>query len=125
MYAFTATVSPEDFVSSGHGNNWWCAACGGQYKWRNPTRILVMQDSTDRREATVFRAHVAPHEVCDKLIKALEHLANQYQDGVRVLVKGLHERSRLKMMEEMRKFITMDNHRRMAIRRKRRNRVRS
>ena len=40
------------WVSSGHddGNNWkkkhcnwWCAACGGQYEWRAPKRILVVQ----------------------------------------------------------------------------------
>ena len=46
----------EDYiwwVSSGHGDgnrkkeqcNSWCAACGGQYDWRAPNRVLVMQDS--------------------------------------------------------------------------------
>ena len=54
----------EDYIclaSSGHGQkqcNWWCAACGGRYN-----RILVIQDSTDRRDARVFRARAAPHGV--------------------------------------------------------------
>ena len=30
------------------------AACGGQYDWRAPNRVLVMQDTTDHREATFF-----------------------------------------------------------------------
>ena len=37
------------WISFGHGQkqcNWWCAACGGQYDWRAPNRVLVMQDST-------------------------------------------------------------------------------
>ena len=49
---------------SGHGKkpcSWWCAACCGQYNVRAPNRMLVIQDSTDRREATVFRAHAPPH----------------------------------------------------------------
>ena len=60
----------------------------------------------------MFRAHVAPQGVCDNLINALKLLANQHQDGdgpVKVLVWGFQERSQLKMMEELRKFITMDN----------------
>ena len=109
----------EDYtwwVSSGHVKkqcNWWCAACGGQYNWRHPNRILVIQESTDRREAKVFRARAPPHGVCDNLIHALKLLAKQYHDGdspVRVLVESLQERSRLQMMEELRKFIMMDNH---------------
>ena len=73
-----------------------CAAYGGQYDWRNPNRILVIHDSTDRREATGFRAHAAPHGVCDNLFNALKLLANQQQGGdslVEVLVEGLQERS--------------------------------
>ena len=61
--------------------NWWCAACGGQCDWRNPNRILVMQDSTDRREATVFGVHAAPDGVCENLVNALRLLASQHQDG--------------------------------------------
>ena len=74
------------------------SATGGQYDWRNPNRILAMQDSTDHREANVFRAHAAPHGVCDNLINAPKPLANLHQDGspVNVLVEGLQARSRLK-----------------------------
>ena len=78
------------WVSSGHGDvhrkkkkqrNWWRAACGGQYEWENPNGILIIQDSTDRHEANVFRAHAPPHGVCDKLINALKLLANQQTGG--------------------------------------------
>ena len=40
------------------------------------TRSLVMQDSTDHRNAKVFRAHAAPQGMCDNLISALKLLAN-------------------------------------------------
>ena len=34
--------------------NWWCAACGGQYVWRAPNRLLAIQDSVfDPRESKV------------------------------------------------------------------------
>ena len=93
------------WVSSGHGDvnkkmkqcNWWCAACGGQYDCRNRNRVLVFQDSTDRCEAEVFRAHAPPHGVWSNLINALELLANQQLEGdspVEVLIEGLRERSR-------------------------------
>ena len=77
-----------------------------------PSRIVVAQESTDRREAKVFRAHAPPQGVCDNMVSALELLANQ-QGGdspVGLLVEGLQERSRLKMTEELRGFITVDNH---------------
>ena len=38
------------------------AACGGQYDWRAPNRVLVMQDTTDHREATFFRVLDKPAE---------------------------------------------------------------
>ena len=119
-YALTANDSrlktTSGRVSSGHGKkqcNWWCVACGNQYKWRNPDSIMVIQDGTNRREAKAFRAHAPPHGVCDNLDYEIKLLASQYQcdvSPVRVLVKGLQERSRLKMMEGLRKFIMMDNH---------------
>ena len=31
--------------------NWWCAACEGQYEWRAPNRILVVQLGTNANEA--------------------------------------------------------------------------
>ena len=33
---------------------WWCAACGGQYDWKAPNRVLVVQDSRDRRDEKCF-----------------------------------------------------------------------
>ena len=72
------------FGLSGYGKeqcNWWSAACGDQYDWRNPNNILVIQESTDRQEAKVFRAQVVPQGVCDNLVKALKILANQHQSG--------------------------------------------
>ena len=70
------------WLSSGHddGNNrkkkqrsWWCAACGGQFDWRAPNRILVVQLGTNTNEAkVVFRAHAASQLLCDNLINALK-----------------------------------------------------
>ena len=34
-----------------------CAACGGQYNWRDPNRVLLLQNCADPSEAHVFRAH--------------------------------------------------------------------
>ena len=51
-----SSVSFIWWVSSKHERkqcNWLWAACGGQYDWRNPNRVFIMQDSADRREAKV------------------------------------------------------------------------
>ena len=40
------------WVSAGQDQklcSWSCAACGGQYDWRAPNRIWVIQDSADPR----------------------------------------------------------------------------
>ena len=79
----------------------------------NPNRVLVTQDSTDRFEAKVFRAHVPLQGLCENLMNALKLLANQQTGGdslVEVLVEGLPERIRVKMAEELRRFIMVDNH---------------
>ena len=71
--------------------NWWCAACGGQYEWRAPNRILDTQDSVDPREARVFRAHAA------NLVNALKLLTNRRKDGdnpAEHIVTGLLKKSR-------------------------------
>ena len=76
----------EDHIwwfSSGHGKkrcSLWCAACVGQYNWKAPNRALVTQDSTNRRDAKVFRALAAPQEMCHNWINALTLWANQQQD---------------------------------------------
>ena len=99
----------EDYIWSvssrqGDGNDrtkkqcsWWCAACGDQYDWRAPNRILVMELSANAHEAKVFKAHAAPQGLCDYLINALKLLANQQKDGdspIESIVTGLHEKSR-------------------------------
>ena len=101
----------EDYiwwVSTEHGDvhkkekrqcNWWCAACGGQHDRRNPDRILVIRDSTGRREAKVFRTHDAPHGACDNLVKALKLLANQQPGGVAVPWGGGGGSSRKKQVK--------------------------
>ena len=55
--------------------NWWCAACGGQYEWRAPNRILVVQLGVNANEAKVFTAYAAPLGLCDNLINAVKLLA--------------------------------------------------
>ena len=109
----------EDYIwwiSSGHGKkqcNWWCEAGGGLYDWKVPNKVLVIQDSTDCREAKVCRAHASPQGVCDDLINALKLLANKHKVGVspiKMVVLGTQERSRLKIMDGLRQFIVVDSH---------------
>ena len=48
-----------------------------------------MQDSTDNRNAKVFRARAVPQEMCDNLVTAQKLLENQQKDGdspVRMIV---------------------------------------
>ena len=49
--------------------NWWCAACGGQYDWKDPNRVLVTHDVADPSEAKVFRA--TPRRVRARIFCAL------------------------------------------------------
>ena len=81
--------------------------------WKAPNRVLVIQDSTDRREAKVFRAHAAPNGVCDNLINALRLLANHQKDGdnpVNMDVQGFLKKSRFKIVDGLRRRIMVDNH---------------
>ena len=75
--------------------------------------LVVIQESTDHRKANVSRAHAVPQETCDNLINALKLLTNQENDGdcpVGKIVSGLLERSRSRIMDELRKFIAVNNH---------------
>ena len=93
--------------------SWWCAACGGQYEWRAPNRILVVQFGANANEAKVFKAHAAPLGLCDHLINALKLLANQQKDGdspIQSIVTSLHERRRRGIMNGLRRLIQADNH---------------
>ena len=47
------------------------------------TGSLEIQDSTDRRDAQVFRAHPAPKGTCDNLINALKLMTNHQKNGDR------------------------------------------
>ena len=94
--------------------NWWCAVCGGQYEWRAPNRILVVL-STNANEAKVFKAHAAPQRLCENLINALKLLAKIQTDGdspIQSILTGLHERTRRGIMDGLRSFVEIDNHKR-------------
>ena len=77
----------------------WCAASGGQYNWKDPNRVLIIQDSADPREAKVFRPH-APHGgPSENLVCAFKLLANLLKGAdnlVETIFEGLQEQSRLK-----------------------------
>ena len=67
----------------------------------------------NRRDAKVFRADAAPHGVCDNLINALSRSENQQKSGdssVMMVVQGVQEKSPLRTMDALRKFIMVDNH---------------
>ena len=112
--------------SSGHGDvnnrkkkcSWWCAACGGQFDWRAPNRILVIQLSANANKAKVFKAHAAPLGLCDDLINALKLLTNQQKYGDSPIQKYrhrfLHFRSRKGIMEGLRSSIEVDTAPRMS-----------
>ena len=58
-------------------------------------------------------ARTAEKQKCDNLINALTLVANQQKNGdspVKMVVQGLHDRSRLKMMDGRRSFIMVDKH---------------
>ena len=110
------------WVSTGHGDgknrkkkhgNWWCAVCGGRYEWRAPNRILVVHFGTNANEAKVLNAYAVPQGLCGNLINALKLLANWQNDGdspIQSIVTGLHERTRKGIMDGLRSFIEVDNH---------------
>ena len=123
LSAHCNSVPLEDHIwseSTGHGDDnnskkrhcsWWCAACGGQYEWIAPNRILVVQVGTNATEA--FKAHAAPQGPCDNLINVLKLLANQQKDGDspnQCTVTGLNARSRRGIMDRLRRFSQADNH---------------
>ena len=86
--------------------NWWCTACGGQYEWRVPNRISMVQIGANTNRAKVFKALAAPLGLCDDLVNALKLLANQQKDGdspIQSIITGLHERSRRGIMDGLRR----------------------
>ena len=64
----------------GSGNeqcNLWCAACGGQYNWKKPNRVLVTLNIAGPSEAAVFWAHAPPQGACQNLVCALKQFAKR------------------------------------------------
>ena len=86
----------------GTGNN---PVTGGV---RRAARVLVTLDSADPSKAKVFRATFA----CENLMCDLKLLANQPTggDSVADTIFGLQEQSRLKIVDELRRFTEVDNH---------------
>ena len=80
----------------GTGNN---PVTGGV---RRAARVLVTLDSADPSKAKVFRATFA----CENLMCDLKLLANQPTGGDSVVdaIFGLQEQSRLKIVDELRRF---------------------
>ena len=91
----------EDYI-------WLVSTRHGQYSWKNPNRVLVTLDSADPSKAKVFRATFA----CENLMCDLKLLANQPTGGDSVVdtIFGLQEQSRLKIVDELRRFTEVDNH---------------
>ena len=77
-----------------------------------------MQLGTDEDEATVFRAHAIPQELCENFINALKLLANQQRDGdgpIQNIVAGLRERSGEGIRHGLRNFMDLENHRAVEV----------
>ena len=74
--------------------------------------MLVTQDGADSSEAKVFRAHAPPQGACENLVCALKQLANRQAGGDNLdsIFEGTQEQRRLKITNERRRFIKVDNH---------------
>ena len=73
----------------------------------------MVQLGTNEDEATVFRAHAVPRVPCENVINALKLPANQQRDGdspIHNIVTGVGERSREGLMNSLRSFFDLDNH---------------
>ena len=78
--------------------SWWCAACGEQCNWKDPNRVLVIQDRVSS-EVKVFRAHAPPQGPCENLTVAVT-LANSQtgaDSSVDTIFEGLQEQSKWKI----------------------------
>ena len=98
--------------------NWWRAACGGQYTWKNSNRVLLIEDSADPSEAKVFRDHAPLQGAYENLVHSLKLWTNQQTVSdslVHVLVEGLQEHCRMKVMDEFRRFINVDDYETVGI----------
>ena len=90
--------------------NWWCTACGGQYTWRDPNRVLVIHDGADNSEAKVFRAHAPPQDACENVAFALKRVGHaSWWRELGGYDAGVQEQRRLKIINELRRFIEVDH----------------
>ena len=93
--------------------NWWCAICGEKYDWKQPDRLLVVETIQSVNHAKVLGAHAVPQGLCGNLFYALKLLANQQEDGDRLIqniVTNLCEGSRKGLTDGLREFLKIDNH---------------
>ena len=65
---------------------------------RDLNRVFVVQDGADPREAKVFRKHPLLQGTCEKLVCALELMANSEQSRVEITSE----------LRKLRKFIEVD-----------------
>ena len=100
------SLPPEDNGSKKKRQcNWWCAAWGGLYNWKDPNRVLVIQDGTDASEAKVFRAHAPSQGAFHNLVCSLKLLANTQAGSDNLLdtiFESLPEQSRLNITNTLR-----------------------
>ena len=85
---------------------WWVHSEGPEQS------LLVVQDSADRRNPKVFLVHAAPQGMHDNMITVPKLWANQqkYDDNpFRMIVPGLLEQSRRKLMDGLRLFMAVDD----------------
>ena len=86
----------------------WCAACGGQYNWNDPDMSLGFsrQCETQRSEnfgpTSHLRIRVRTSRVCPRTVGQLE---TGWDKLVDTIFEGLQEQSRLKITNEVRRFI--------------------
>ena len=84
--------------------NWWCAAYGGKYNWKDPNTVLVIAGQLEPQRGKSFSSHAPPQGARENLVCALKLLANQQTGGdslVDTLFEGLQEQSGLKIMDEL------------------------
>ena len=106
------------WVSGRKSSKWWCAMCGENYDWKQPTKLLVVQTRDSFEQTKLFKAHAVPHGLCANLINALKLLANQQEDGddlLQNIVKDLGEESRRGLTDGLLEFIKVDNERALDV----------
>ena len=117
-YTVIGTRLKISLVGSPPGTERSNATGGAQLVENNTIGGTRTESRISRRErhacdAKVFRAHATLQGICENLINALKLLTSQQDDGdspMDMFVQGLCEKSWLKIMNELRRFITTDNH---------------